>query len=196
MHKAVKILILSNIFFNFSVSFLSPVWAIFVQGLGGSILQATIAWGAYNLFAGIFMFLLGRSEDSFNKRILFVFGNFLNLLGISGYFFVTGFYQLLVVQAFLGTAFAIMNPSFNTIFSKSLTKGREDSEWGYYGGAINFVIVITSITTGIIITTLGFHTLFMIMLLTAILSLAASSLFLKKEIKKQIRAIAGKNYSV
>lgn len=196
MRKAVKVLLFSNVFYNFSSSFLSPIWAFFVASFGGSIFQATITWATYSVFAGIFMFLLGKYEDKVNKRILFVFGTFLNFIGMTGYFFVSNYLQLMVVQAFLGVAFAVMNPSFNAIYSRSLTKGRENTEWGYWGGTTNFVFAITAVTTGIIVTVFGFTTLFAIMSITAFASLIVASMFMRKKIREEVHMITGKNYSI
>ena len=43
MHKAIKVLILASIFLNFSVGLFGPIYAIFVEKIGGDIFLIPIS---------------------------------------------------------------------------------------------------------------------------------------------------------
>lgn len=59
MHKVFKILIASSVFYNFSAGLFGPIYAIFLQKIGGTIITASIAWTVYTLFIGFMMLAFG-----------------------------------------------------------------------------------------------------------------------------------------
>ncbi|HLC39493.1 MAG TPA: MFS transporter [archaeon] len=192
MHKAIKILIASSIFYNMAAGLLGPIWAIYVGTVGGSILDAGSAYAVYTFFVGLLMLVLGRLEDKLNRRVMFVFGRFLNFVGTTGYLFVTNITELFIVQGVLGAALAIINPTFTTIYSKSIDKGRESSEWAYWEGSVHIMYSIVAFSGGVIASLYGFRTLFILMSIASLCSLIVSLLLLKKKIKNEILVIEGK----
>jgi len=192
MRKAIKILIVSSIFYNIAAGLLGPIWAIYVGTIGGGILDAGSAYAVYTLFVGVLMLLLGKVEDRMNRRIMFVFGRFLNFIGITGYLFVTNMIELFIVQGVLGAALAIINPTFTTIYSKSLDKGRESSEWAYWEGSVNIMYALAAFSGSLIASLYGFRILFALMSLASFFALIVSLLLLKRKIKNEILLIEGK----
>lgn len=181
MHKVLKILIISSIFYNFAAGLLGPIYAIFVQQIGGTIITASVAWSIYTFFIGVLLLIFGRIEDKFNKRKLFVIGRAVNTFGIVGYLFVSSPFQLFVVQGVLGIAVALMNPTFEAIFSRGLSKGKESSEWSTWEGSINIMYAIASLVGGTIATIFGFRILFVFMAFASALSTLAATALLKKK---------------
>ncbi len=180
MHKVLKILIFSSIFYNFAAGLFGPIYAIFVQEIGGTILTASIAWSVYTFFIGALMLIFGRMEDKFNKRKLFVVGRVINACGIIGYLFVDSPASLFVVQGILGVAVAIMNPTFEAIFSRGLDVGKESTEWSLWEGSINIFYSGASLIGGTIASVFGFKYLFMFMAASSILSTIVATMLLKK----------------
>ncbi len=182
MHKAIKILIASSIFYNFSAGLFGPIYAIFVQKIGGTILTASIAWAVYTFFIGVLLLVFGRLEDRVNKRKLFIIGRVINTIGIAGYLLVTNPTQLFFVQGILGIAVALMNPTFEAIFSRSLDIGKESTEWSLWEGSINIVYAGAALIGGVIAEIYGFRILFLIMTLGSALSTLVATLLLKRKV--------------
>ena len=193
MRKAIKILIGSSLFYNLSAGLLGPLWALYVQNIGGGVEGATTAWAVWAFFVGILTLLFGRVEDKLNKRIMFVLGRFLDFIGVTGYIFVQSIFQLYLIQGILGASLAIMNPSFNAIYSKSLDKGRESTEWSYWQGSIYIIISMAALAGGAIVTFFGFTTLFVAMSISSFISLMVALMFMRKKIKNEILLIEGKS---
>ncbi len=182
MHKAIKILIASSIFYNFSAGLFGPIYAIFVQKIGGTIITASIAWAVYTLFIGFMLLAFGSLGDRFNKRKLFIVGRAVNTIGIAGYILVSDPMQLFFVQGILGIAVAIMNPTFEAIFSRGLDKGKESKEWSQWEGSINIVYAGAALIGGTVAEIHGFRILFLIMTLGSALSTLVATLLLKRKV--------------
>jgi len=63
MHNIVKILLFSSIVHTFSLGLLGPIYAVFVQGIGGNILSASSAWAIYSVTIGILTIVFGKFEE-------------------------------------------------------------------------------------------------------------------------------------
>lgn len=181
MHRAIKILIVASIFFSFSSGLFGPIYAIFVEKIGGDILTASSAWTLYSVVIGILILVFGKWEDKLNKRKMIVLGYFINTIGIVGYLFIQQPIQIFIIQAILGVSSAILNPAWNAIFSTSLDRHRESSEWAYWEGAIRIDAGIAAVIGGVIATVFGFRTLFIFMTITAAASTVISVLLLRKK---------------
>lgn len=182
MHKTIKILILSSMFFNFSAGLFGPLYAIFVQQIGGDILTAGSVWAVYAMTVGVLMFVFGKLGDIFNKRKIFLVGRMLNTIGVAGYLFVNNPIQLFIVQSVLGVALAMLNPAFNAIYSRSLDKGRESSEWSYWEGSVYIVVGVSALIGGIVASTFGFRMLFILMTIASIFSTIVAAFLLRKKV--------------
>jgi MFS family permease len=182
MHKALKILIISSIFYNFAAGLFGPIYAIFVQRIGGTIITAGLAWTIYTFFVGVLLLIFGSLGDRFNKRKLFVIGRVVNTIGITGYLFVTSPLQLFVVQGILGIATSLMNPTFEAIFSRNLQKGKETRDWSLWEGSINIVLAVAAFLGASIAEIYGFRVLFLFMAIASAISTLVATLLLKKKI--------------
>lgn len=189
MHRAIKILIGASIFYNFSAGLFGPIYAIFVERIGGDIMTASSAWAVYSIIIGCLLLVFGKIEDRLNKRKMVVLGYLLSTIGITGYLFVREPLHLYVVQAILGFS-AITNPAWNAIFSTSLDKHRESSEWAYWEGSVRIDAGIAAIVGGAIATVFGFRVLFILMAITAAASTLISTLLLRKKIWKDFLQVS------
>ena len=180
MHKALKILIISSMFWNFSIGLLTPIFAIFVQQMGGGIIEASRAWFLYTLLVGVSIVTFGQIEDKISKRKMFLIGRILFTMGAASYFFVENIEHLYFVQIVLAISLAIIDPAFNALFSKSLRKGKESTEWSIWEGAIYVVIALGSIVGGVVASVYGFKTLFVVMAISAALSTLTAAMLIRK----------------
>ena len=89
MKNQIKILLTAEALINLAGGLFGPIYAIFVEEIGGDILAAGGAYSAYLFAAGILIYLLGRWEDRIkHKEKMIIFGYAITCLGFIGYFFV------------------------------------------------------------------------------------------------------------
>jgi len=185
MHKAIKILILASIFFNFSLGLFGPIYAIFIEKIGENLLLASESMALYMISYGVLKIVFGRMEDiEWNKRKMITLGYLLNTIGFAGYTLVRSPAQLFFIQITLGIGEAIKNPAWEAIFSKALDKGMESSEWAYWGGSTSIVYGVASLIGGNIAMYFGFRTLFQIMAIATFIATILSTLLFRKNILK------------
>ena len=175
MHKILKTLITSSIFYNFAAGMLGPIYALFALEIGGGILVASTAIAIYTAVIGVLIFIFGRFEDKLDKKKVFILGRAINVVGIFGYIFVSSPTDLFMVQIILGIAIAMMNPTFEALYSRGLRRGREAFEWSVWEGSIHLVFALAAITGGVIAALFGFKVLFMFMTAMALIGFATST---------------------
>ena len=186
MHKALKILIISSIFFNFSNGLLFPIFAIFVQQIGGGILEASRAWFLYTILLGITIVTFGQMADRISKRKMFFLGRILFVVSSASYFFVENVQQLYFVQIILAISVAVIDPAFVSLFSRASIRKKESEEWAVWEGAANIAIAFGAIIGGLVAITYGFKALFVIMTASSLISLTTSAMLMRKHMWKAI----------
>lgn len=196
MHKILKILTASSIFYNLTAGMLGPIYALFAQEIGGGLFVASSAIAIYTAVIGILILVFGRLEDKLNKRKVFIAGRAINVVGISGYLFVSSPLDLFIVQGILGVAIAMMNPTFEALYSRGLRKGHEAFEWSVWEGSIHLVLAGAALVGGFIASTMGFKTLFIVMSMTSFVGFLMSTLLVKKNIWSVLRSIAEKKKKI
>jgi MFS family permease len=196
MHKILKILIMSSIFYNLTAGMLGPIYAIFAQEIGSGIVVASSAIAIYTAVVGTMILIFGRFEDRLDKRKVFIAGRAINVVGIAGYLFVSSPVDLFIVQGILGVAIAMMNPTFEALYSRGLRKGHEAFEWSVWEGSINLVLAGAALTGGFIAAVFGFKTLFMFMTGTAFIGFLLSTLLVRKNIWSVMRGIVKRKKAI
>ena len=196
MHKILKILITSSMFYNFTAGMIGPIYAIFAQKIGGDIFVASSAIAVYTFVIGVLILIFGRIEDRLDKKKVFIVGRAINVVGIAGYLFVSSPMDLFLVQGILGVAIAMMNPTFEALYSRGLRKGHEAFEWSVWEGSINIMLSVAAITGGFVAAVFGFQTLFIMMTVTAVMGFLSATFIMKDTIWSQMRRIVSRKKSV
>ena len=71
MTDKAKILLYSNNFWAFGEGMLGPLYAVFAEKIGGSILDISWAWSIYLIVTGALVIIIGKiSDDRFSKEKL------------------------------------------------------------------------------------------------------------------------------
>ncbi|MCX6815926.1 MAG: MFS transporter [Candidatus Aenigmarchaeota archaeon] len=181
MRKEVSVLLMASIVANFGFGLFSPLYAIFVEHIGGDILSASGAWAIYTFFTGAIIIILGRLEDhKLNKRLMVFSGYFILAIGSLGYFFVETPIHLFVVQMIAGIGIAVIEPAWDGLFSIYLDRGRESFEWSLWSGGTRIALAVAALAGGIIVTLYGFRTMFILMFIVNILAAFVSLQIIKK----------------
>jgi MFS family permease len=187
MKTILKILLLSSFLISFSAGLFGPIYAVFVEEIGGDLLTAGSAFAAFSIVSGILIYFLGKWEDKIkHKENILIISRFLTIFGTAGYLLIQTPIHLFAVQIVLGISAALITPAFDGLYSKNLTKGKYASQWGLWESMYSITVGVAAIIGGFVAQNYGFQTLFIIMTFLAILSFI-STLLLKKQIRKSLK---------
>lgn len=164
LNKALVILLATNSSVLISIAMLAPIWAIFVEKVGGGILETGIISSILAVTAGIVVIITGKISDEVkNDELIVVLGYFILAIGFVLYIFVDSLVFLAMVQIVVGVGVAIYNPAFDAVYSKHLKKHAMGREWGTWEGMAYFSEAVGAGVGAIIAATLGFDILFAVM---------------------------------
>lgn len=181
MKRAIKVILLSSFFASLAGGLFGPIYAIFVQGIGGNLIDAGTSYAVFSIVSGILIYVLGKWEDHVkHQEKLVVVARVMLVLGFAGYLIVRSPLQLFIVQAILGISEAVSTPAMDSIYSKNVSRKKSASEWGTWESMYAIVVGVAAIIGGVLAQEFGFKILFLIMFIISICSLIASLLLLKK----------------
>lgn len=132
MRKKLKILLTSSSLFMLAGGLFGPLYAVFVEDIGGDLLTAGSAYAAFSVAAGILIFLISRWEDRVkHQEKLIIAGYVLSCLGYLGYIFVQSPFQLFAIQIVFGVGEAIGTPAYDGLYSSSWRRESSSQNGGY-----------------------------------------------------------------
>lgn len=176
-NKALRVLLATNALIMLSAAMLGPIYALFVERIGGDLLDASIAGGIFALTAGIVSLLSGRLSDEVrHSDWILVLGYSFIGLGFFLYLFVDSVIFLFAVQVIIGFGEAIYAPAFDKLYSLHLDKGKGGTEWGAWETMNYFTYAAGALFGGLLVSHFGFDIIFMMM--AALCYLSAGYLYL------------------
>jgi len=180
-NKTLRILLFTNALILIAAAMLGPIYALFVQKVGGDLLDASITGGVFALAAGITTLVAGRFADRKGmEKVILTAGYFLMGVSFLLYIVVDSTIELLFVQVLLGFAEAIYSPAFDSLYTRHICLCKAGRQWGMWE-AMNYLSAgIGAIIGGFAISYLGFNAVFALMALLCFLSVIYISLLPKK----------------
>ena len=170
MKRGIKILLIADAFMTLALGMLGPIYAIFVERIGGDLLDASWAYFTFMLTSGIVMYLISRWENHIKHKEKLIFsGYLLAAIGCLSYYFVYNQTTLLLTQVILGFAMAILSPAFDAVYAHYINKKREASDWGAWESMGYLVTALAALSGGYIANFYGFKILFLIMFFISLL---------------------------
>lgn len=161
--KATAILVWSSNIWNFADGLLGPLFAVFAQQVGGSVLDIAWAWGIYLVVTGVFIVIIGHISDKIPKLPILFLGYLLTALFTFAYLLVHTPFELFLVQAAIGFALALTNPTWFALMGRYSAGKREGSAWGWADGRDKIATGLAVVAGGFIVHATSFKTLFIIM---------------------------------
>ncbi len=163
-NKALRILLFTNMMVLTAAAMLGPIYALFVEKVGGSLLDASISGGLFALAAGITTLISGRYADKLKeKKLIVVAGYSLMGSGFLLYLLVNAPWSLFLVQILIGFSEAIYSPAFDALFSKHICICKAGREWGSWEAMNYFSAAIGAVIGGFIVYSFGFNAAFIAM---------------------------------
>ena len=164
MNKRTRILLYGSNVWYLGEGMLGPLFAVFAQKVGGSVLNISWAWATYLVVTGIMYIIVGKlSRGAKNQARIMIFGYALGAFLTFGYVFVSSPLELFIIQGGLGVAMALSTPTWHTLYSKYGDKSNHSYEWGLYGGQGNIFAGAAVFIGGFIVSYFSFTTLFVTM---------------------------------
>ena len=163
-NKALRILLSTNAMILMAAAMLGPIYALFVEKVGGDLMDASIAGAVFAFVAGLTTLVSGRYSDKIKENeLIVVLGYAIMGVGFLLYFWVASVAFLFIVQAIIGLGEAIYSPAFDAVYSKHLDGHKSGTQWGAWESMNYFTTAIGAVIGGGLVTIFGFQTLFVIM---------------------------------
>ena len=158
---------------TFASGILVPIYAFYVQKIGGGILETSWAFGLYSILYGLGTMMIHKMQWTHKYRMhLLWIGWLMWLLSISIYFMVSTLTVLYVSQVIGALGDAIYEPVFDGEFSRQVAAD-PSSGWAFFNGTTSIFSGIASLLGGVIATVFGFEAL-----LFCVLAVGSISFFL------------------
>ncbi len=167
INKVIKLIVITDFFYNAAFASFAPVFAIFLTGQisGGSASVAGFAASVYWIVKSIVQLpiarLLDKTDGEKDDFWAMFFGYLLSGLVPIGYIFAREPWHIYLLQAFLGVCMAFVVPAWYAIFTRHVDKWRIGFEWSLESVfAVGFATAGAAALGGYIVDTLGFQVLF------------------------------------
>lgn len=182
MKRGIKLLLLTDLWATLALGMIGPIYAIFVEDIGGNIMDAGWAYAAFMITSGIMLYVLGKWEDHIkHKEKLLVLGYSLVAVGCLSYYFVDSQAMLVMTQIILGFAEAVQLPAADALYAKHTSRKHAASEWGSWEAMWYVATGVAAVIGSFIATVMGFKTLFLVMFAVSLLSVVFAFRLLLKD---------------
>lgn len=198
MTKRQKVLFLGSSLWAFSEGLFGPLYVLFTEHLGGSLLDVSWAWAIYLIMTGVLTVVIGRISDKkwFKKSNAMYFGYVLNAFCTFAYLFIRTPSQLFFVEALNGLASALVEPNWHSLFARYEDKLKSGSAWGWVDGQAQVLSGIAVLIGGMIVKYFSFSALFVVMGIVQVLSLYVQIDVLRFGVHKKAKKLLNKHVSL
>lgn len=162
-NPVVKFLTISDIAIVGAGGLIAPVFALFIDNfiVGGGAAVAGMAAAIFLFTKSIFQIpvahlidkIRGEKDDFWFLFLSSILMSFIPLL----YLIINTPTELYIVQFIYGLVVAMTFPSFMTLFTKNIDKGREGMEWGVYFTLTDIISAAFASIGGFLAVTYGYH---------------------------------------
>lgn len=169
MKRGLKFLVITDAWATLALGMLGPIYAIFVEQIGGDILDASWAFFAFTFTSGVVMYLLSFWENKIKHKEKLILASYILIaVGCLGYYFVYNQISLLIVQVVLGLATALLAPAYDALYSHYVVKKEEASDWSLWESMGYIVGAIAAVIGGYVVNIFGFRILFIVMFIVSL----------------------------
>jgi hypothetical protein len=186
-----KLLVAAFTISSFSEGIILPIYAIFVQKVGGDILDVGYAMGIFLITDGIFTMLIHRFKWTQKQRMfLMVLGWIIWLGGICTYLLISNIWMLFLAQFLTAVGNATADPVFDQELADHTDKELAEYEWGFFEGSRSLLDGAAAIIGAAVAAFLGFTALIYLMIITATSSFLLILVYIRKSRTPNAAALA------
>lgn len=173
MHRQNKLFLVMFSFISIAIGMFGPIYAIYVEEIGGDILAAGTSWAIFMIVSGIGIMIMGKIQDKMKReKPIIIFGSVLTSLAYLGYFFVSNVAQLFLVQALLGLSTVIKTPAYDSFYTRYLEQGKFASQWAAWESLWYISAGFAAIMGAFLAKIFSFKALFLAMFFLSLIGLA------------------------
>ncbi|MBI3634435.1 MAG: MFS transporter [Candidatus Yonathbacteria bacterium] len=163
MRTGYKILLTTSLLVTFADSLIGPLYTVFVQKIGGSILDIGYTVTVYSILTGVLIILVGRISDKIDKKSVTVLGFLLFAIGNFGYLIITKPYHLFILQVIFAIGSACLSAPLTSLFAKFISEENAGFQWALDSGGIKIIVGLSVLAGTFIVSNFGFTVLFLTM---------------------------------
>ncbi len=186
MNKTLKLLIISDIFVFTGFGLIAPILSIFINDnlQGGSIFSAGFASTIFLLTHALLQIFFSYTFKPKDRLWMLKVGTAIIALVPFGYVFSTSIYHIYIVEFFYGLGAAFAYPSWSSLFTAHLEKGRRGFQYSIYSSSVGIGTAITAGVGAWLAEHIGFQWVFMLTGAIAVIGLLFLFRLEKKALKK------------
>jgi MFS family permease len=158
-----RLLVTVSFLTTFAESMLVPMYAAFTERVGGSILDAGIAFACFSMATGVFVSLTGtRPWFQHHLKTFLILGFLGSACCDISYIFVQNRWQLFGAQVIAGLATGLIEPTWDSLFTDAIEHSSA-RHWSIWSGGAHLVAGAAALVGGVIVAYFSFGALFVAM---------------------------------
>ena len=161
--REARLLLKISFLTTFAESMLVPMYSAFTEKVGGSILDAGIAFAVFSMATGIVITLIGtRPWFQLHVRSCLMLGFLASACCDFSYVFVDNRWQLFAVQVIAGLATGLIEPAWDSLFTDDIEHSSA-KHWSIWAGGSHLVAGAAALIGGLVVAYFSFTALFLAM---------------------------------
>lgn len=167
-----RVVLFTNILVLVAGAMFVPMYAVYVERIGGDLLDAGLAASLFAVAAGVTSLVAGSFADRIKRKAKLVALCYLLIGGgFLMYILVQNVWQLFVLQIVIGLLQASYEPVFDGLYTKHIGNPKKaSSRWSFWEAGNYFSLAIGAGAGALVVTATNFATLFAIMAGLCVLS--------------------------
>jgi len=158
-----RLLLAISFLTTFAESMLVPMYAAFTEKVGGSILDAGIAFAVFSIATGVVITLIGtRPWFQEHIRSCLIVGFVVSASCDISYVFVQNKWQLFIAQVVAGLATGLIEPAWDALFTDDIEHSSA-KHWSIWAGGSHLVAGGAALLGGLVVAYFSFTALFLAM---------------------------------
>ena len=163
-NRSIRALLIADSLVLTGAAMLAPIYALFVDKVGGDILAAGITAAALALGSAVTCLVAGRIIDRKKHKKPMLAGSYLVIAGGFVLYAMAGsVWELAAIQVVIGVAQAVQATSFDALYSVSADADKVGEQWGAWEALAYFTEALGALAGSLIVTNYSFEVLFYIM---------------------------------
>ncbi len=164
INRSLLAMLVVSALYMFAFGMFSPLYAIFVEEMGGDITVASNAWAVFMVTAGIMTFLTGKWENNSKQTVIgLAWSQFLVAGAYILYYLAAKVAVLYAAQVLLGVGAAFFWPAFHSLYGKHVDKYNQAKQWSFYDALAYLLPAAAAVAGGWLVKNYGFDMVFIIM---------------------------------
>jgi len=155
-----RLLLRISFMVTFAEAMLVPIYAAFAEKVGGSILDAGIAFAVFSMATGGAVALIGtRSWFQHHIRTFLMLGFVISSACDISYIFVANKWQLFGAQVVAGFATGLIEPTWDSLFTDDIEHSSA-KHWSIWAGGTHLTTGVAALLGGVVVAYGSFTILF------------------------------------